>query len=212
MNVSTILITEDEARRKLEQYKSIITKKRVAEDDKLQSLYASVVKGARVLNLAGAFRQAGLNELNQPKLAIARADWPVVRCVRNPYLPGYNSSRGTVGFTHIFKPRGWMSEWDTRRTATNIVLPNDTFTFQQRTGVGDWGALRSPVPHIPPDCRPKYGLHNYHILFEVERWEREYPVDPFLLRRISGMLYVVEAEWELTELEASLLSSMAQGT
>lgn len=71
-------------------------------------------------------------------------------------------------------------------------------------------SLTSPVPHIPPDCRPKFGLNNYHILFEVKEW-KSYPVDPFLLRRISGMLFVVEAEWELTELEASLLESMQAG-
>lgn len=67
--------------------------------------------------------------------------------------------------------------------------------------------LRSAVPHIPPSIRPEFALSNYHILFEVKEWA-VYPVDPFLLRRISGMLFVVEAEWELTELEVMLLSSM----
>lgn len=51
-------------------------------------------------------------------------------------------------------------------------------------------------------------LSRYHILFEVERWQR-YPVDPFLLRHIAGPFYTVEAEWELSALEASLLSALA---
>jgi hypothetical protein len=41
-------------------------------------------------------------------------------------------------------------------------------------------------------------------------WEA-YPVDPLLMRRISGMLFVIEAEWELYLLEALLLASMVQG-
>jgi hypothetical protein len=67
--------------------------------------------------------------------------------------------------------------------------------------------LKSAVPHIPANLRPKFKLNNYHILFEVQNWE-EYPVDPFLLKRVVGNLFIVIAEWELTELEASLLGSM----
>jgi len=206
MNVNTLVITKEQAQAKLDQYRSIVEKRRVVEDDHLQSLYASISKGARVLNLAAAFKQTGLNEKHQPKLAIARADWPDVSCRFEP-----SSQRGSVGFNN-------SPVWNHRATATNIVLPRDTFSFQYekhpkhgyREFVGGWSRLRSPVPHIPPECRPKFGLHNYHILFEVEEWQT-YPVDPFLLRRISGMLFVVEAEWELTPLEAELLASMRAG-
>jgi len=65
-------------------------------------------------------------------------------------------------------------------------------------------------PHIPPALRPKINLKNFHILFEVQSWE-EYPVDPFLLRRIQGNLFLIIAEWELTPLEASLLEAMKKG-
>ncbi|MEW6129605.1 MAG: hypothetical protein AB1757_21370 [Acidobacteriota bacterium] len=210
MNVNTILITREEAERKLDQYKSITAKKRVAEDDKLQSLYAAVSKGARVLNLAQAFKQTGLNEQQQPRLAIARADWKTVFCFRNPYTRNHSHSPHTVGFTD-------SNRWNMYASARNILLPANTFAFRMRQATYgstydvDWSILRSAVPHIPPACRPKNGLHNYHILFEVEKWEKEYPVDPFLMRQISGMLFVIEAEWELTPLEASLLSSMTQG-
>jgi len=66
------------------------------------------------------------------------------------------------------------------------------------------------VPYIPPDVRPRFAPINYHILFEVKKWEA-YPVDPFLMRRISGMLFIIEGEWELSPLEAELLASMIQG-
>lgn len=200
MNVSTILISQQEAQFKLDQYKSIVTKQRTKEDDKLQSLYAAVSKGARVINIANAFKETGLNDKGQPKLAIARADWKTVYCFPRRQFGGiWRPSEGNVGFTAT-------DLWDHLATRQNILLPDYTFNNQVLTQK----SLRSPVPHIPPACRPRYGLHNYHILFEVENWE-EYPVDPFLLRRISGYLFVVEAEWELTELEASLLGAMMQG-
>ena len=82
-----------------------------------------------------------------------------------------------------------------------------TPAYQYRVADVPWSQLRTHVPHVPPDVRPRFKLSNYHILFEVKAWE-EYNVDPFLLRRIAGHLYVVEAEWELTELEASLLKAL----
>jgi hypothetical protein len=31
------------------------------------------------------------------------------------------------------------------------------------------------------------------------------------MRRMSGMIFIIEAEWELSQLEAQLLASMMQG-
>ncbi|HWQ34865.1 MAG TPA: hypothetical protein VNQ79_18625 [Blastocatellia bacterium] len=194
MNVSTLTISREEAGRKLDEYKSVLSKLRTDEDEKLQSLYAAVAKGARVLNLAGAFKEAGLNEQCQPRLAIARADWREVFCHRNPPLPDWRHTSSTAGFND-------KARWNHQATARNLLLPDDTFVWPAAT---KWRRLSSPVPHIPPSVRPRFSLENYH------NWQ-EYPVDPFLLRRIDGMLFVVEAEWELTELEAALLASMRQG-
>ncbi|HEX8266087.1 MAG TPA: hypothetical protein VF596_11820 [Pyrinomonadaceae bacterium] len=63
------------------------------------------------------------------------------------------------------------------------------------------------MPHVPPEIRPKTQLSNWYILFEAN-WE-EYPIDPFLLRRIGDtMFFIVEEEWELTELEAMIASGL----
>lgn len=193
MNVSTIVVSQEEAQAKLDQYKRIVQKKRVPEDAKLESLYAAVSKGARALNVLNAFKEVGLNELKQPKLAIARADWKEVFC-RTWSMSGPN-------YGIRFTDRNQF-----RTLARDVNVPLDLRAADLFNGNG----LKSPVPHIPPDVRPKFGLHNYHILFEVKEWQ-SYPVDPFLMRRISGMLFVVEAEWELTPLEASLLESMNLG-
>lgn len=196
MNVNTILISPEEAYIKLDEYKSLTERQRTDEDRLLLSLYNRIKAGGRVLNLASAFKQTGLNELGQPRMAIARADWYTVNFV--PRLDFSSSWRvsGAGGFTD-------KARWNKNATQQNIALPARTFDDSLLTS----NRLHSPVPHIPPSIRPEFALSNYHILFEVKEWE-VYPVDPFLLRRISGMLFVVEAEWELTELEAMLLSSM----
>lgn len=206
MDVDTILVSKDEAQQKLDEYQSVNAKVRQEEDAKLKALYKAVANGARVMNLSAAFTKTGLNELLQPRLAVARADWKLVYCFSRPTkLDGsYNSGINTVGFSD-------REQWEMSASRKNILLPDNTFSVSP-----DWPnkyrGLRSPVPHIPPKHRPvNSGLHNYHILFEVERWE-EYPADPYLLRRIQGMLFVVWAEWELTELERSLLASIASGT
>jgi len=58
--------------------------------------------------------------------------------------------------------------------------------------------------------RCRTGAPKANGLFEVKE-RKAYPVDPFLMRRISGMLFIIEAEWELSQLEAELLASMMQG-
>ncbi len=203
MNVSTLIISATEAKQKLDQYRSIVGKRRLKEDDKLEALYSAVSKGARVLNLTAAFKQTGLNERGEPKLAIARADWPTVyfhpRAVIGKGFSSWTILHGAGGFSPT-------ARWNNLAITQNLALTKNTFEDRALTR----GTLESPVPHIPPCLRPRFGLHNYHILFEVQEW-KAYPLDPFLLRRISGMLFVVEAEWDLTSLEAELLASMRGG-
>jgi hypothetical protein len=189
MNVDTIIITQDEALAKLNEYAGLTVRQFNEEDERLRQLYKAVSKGARVLNIANAFRETGLNEQGHPNLAIARADWKDVRCRLD--------RDGAAKFSD-------RNSW--RTYAADITLSKGTFTSVPSS---TW--IKSAVPHIPPAIRPKISLSNFHILFEVDQWEQDYPVDPFLLRRIQGDLFVVIAEWELTPLEASLLGAMRQG-
>ena len=195
MKVTTLLVTKEEAERKLLAYKRLQERQRTQEDEKLATLYKAVAGGARVINVAAAFRETGLNDKGQPRLAIARADWRNVCFHPNP---GW-SSNSRRGFND-------SRQWNERATVANFVLPSGVFDAKLLTK----NNLSSPVPHIPPELRPRWALRNYHILFQVEKWN-VYPRDPFLLRRIAGMLFVVEAEWDLTELEAALLASMREG-
>jgi hypothetical protein len=61
------------------------------------------------------------------------------------------------------------------------------------------------VPPVPPGLQPKFGLGNYHILWEAE-WEMVAPKDPALLKHIGGDLYAVLATWDLTEIERTVLA------
>src|SRR5688500_6094821 len=113
MNVSTIEIPKEEALSKLAEYRRLNRRQIQPEDAQLRQLYQKVSKGARVIDINEAFRSTGLNEFDQPKLAIARADWRTVffRC-------GDSNGAG------VFKDH---TNW--RRYVADIALPDGTFPF-----------------------------------------------------------------------------------
>lgn len=198
MNVPIIKVERAEALSKLRDYKALNKSQKTREDERLQSLYQAVSKGARVINVANAFKITGLNENGEPKLALARADRKTVWFHPRAGFEDYRQrSEGGGGFAPT-------NNWKWTNTAQNYALPANTFDDKKLAH----NRLKSRVPYIPPNVRPTIHLRNFHILFEVEKWEVEYPRDPYLLRRIEGHLFVVVGEWELTELEASLLGAM----
>jgi hypothetical protein len=202
MNVHTIEVPPDLARLKLDEYKALRENQRTTEDRLLERAYKAVAGGARVIDISQAFRSTGLNEFGQPRLAIARADEKFCRFRSDAE---YQSNRILPSG---YRPGFTINEtWNSYASRSNILLPVGVFPGPQKI-TGQF--LRTQVPHIPPSARPVYKLENYHVLFEVKKWEA-YSVDPYLLKRISsGYLFIVEAEWELTELEASLLGSMSE--
>lgn len=197
MNITTLTISGKEADHKARIYGDIPASRRTEEDELLLSIYRAAGKGKRILDVARAFRDTGLHPTNgYPKLAITRADFSTVFFHPRRTLDSSWWTGGAGGFS----PK---RDWDQRATRMNFALPMGTFDDDHLVR---GQRLRSPVPHVPPELRPQGGLDTYHILFEAE-W-KAYPVDPFLLRHVTGMLFVVEAEWELTELEATLLGAM----
>lgn len=203
MNVDTVTIPRETAARKVADIKALTKSQRTEEDDALLSLYTSIAKhNARVITLGAAFRQTGLNELGQPKLAIARGDWGHVIFSqhgesRTEWNPKYRAWYRSGKFSEAGLP--------TTRASAVRLRPNVFPEFELPK------LLRTTVPHVPADVRPKFHLRNYHILFEVDKWTEEMPVDPFLLKHVMGDTYAVLAEWELTDLEASILGGMRMG-
>lgn len=179
MDVNTITIDKEEALEKLQEYRNIAKSKRREEDVDFRRMFRAAAKGYPLIDVSMAFQQTGLNEKNQPRLAMARADWENCHFWRYDKRFCYSARYKTNSFRIPEKA------WDWNKAQSNLV---------------------TPVPFIPPKLRPDGNISNYWILFEVQDW-KSYPADPFLLQQVSGWLYSVIGEWELTDLERSLLSN-----
>jgi hypothetical protein len=123
-----------------------------------------------------------------PRLAICRADSRFV------------FSRGvTTTGAVVFNAGGSQRKGDT------VELPDGTFPAASTS----WQAFRTMLPTIPPALRPPYKLGGYHILWEVESWEKATPPgDPALLKHLGGDLYVLLAVWDLSDLERAVLAGV----
>jgi hypothetical protein len=203
MNVATLQISPILAAQKLEQYKAMPISKRTEEDELLIKTYKQAIKGLRLLDVEKAFLQTGLDDKGRPLLGLARANWSVVYCHPRPWCnkPYPHHLSYSPGFSMIQRGSD-CAGYNTLYLRDNLFNMDDTKGSYFQSGV------RSQVPYIPPDIRPDKP-HLYTILFEAT-WE-EYPVDPFLMRHVYGSLYAIEAEWELTALEQSLLSMIHAG-
>lgn len=183
MDVTTISVPREYALNKLEEYSHIQSEKRLQEDTELRRMWKWAADYP-LINVAQVLKEQGVRENGHPKLALAKADWET--CHFSRWDNDYSSS----------------ARYHSKKYA--IELPINTYSYPDVLG---WFRLQISVPHIPPHLRPDDDLSHYHILFEVEKWT-EYPADPFLLRQISGWVFAVIGEWDLTELERSILSGM----
>jgi hypothetical protein len=83
--------------------------------------------------------------------------------------------------------------------------------FDRSGQLSTWGTpyrdgIQTSVPIIPPRFTPQTGLHNYHVLWEVEKWDVVTPPkDPLLLKRVSPNVFGVLAAWDLTDVERAVL-------
>lgn len=182
-NVSTIIVPPEVAEQKLNEYKTVLRTQRRVEDNEMRRMYKAASKGKPIIDVSAAWKSTGLKD-GYPRLALARANWE--ECFFNKWQKEFCDQRRRMRA---------REHW--------IRIPED---------IWDWHAVGpkmvgTAVPFMPPSVRPKRWLSSYHILFEVEKWT-EYPADPFLLKHITGWLFVVEAEWDLTELERALLSGL----
>lgn len=185
MDVQQIKVTRDEARvlyRKYKEHAHYST----PLDREIQRAYQLIAQGRLVIDAVQAVKDAGVDLQGRPKLALVRADAKM--CYWDPLWSG---RAGTFQ----------MDEWPRGHRGRQLV-------------VRDWPAIpaktarqQAVVPLIPVEHRPKRGLANYHVLFEAV-WEKAPPVDPMLLRRIGKSdLWVVLAQWDLTEVERAVLKS-----
>jgi hypothetical protein len=210
MNVPQILVTREQAMREYKEYSDALKRNPSAEyllD--LKRAYGHMRRGHPVLDIWQAFKEQGLDANGDPRLAVSRADYAEVHLTK--LIP-----EGRAIFQAIFSDRArWPhTSWRARSNGKltdiredDVTLPPGTFNYPlDPKGHLMRVHLVTKVPIIPARFIPPHGLSNYHILWEVEKWDISTPPrDPFLLKRISPNVFVVLAAWELTDLERAVL-------
>lgn len=175
-----------QARALAREYRDAVKRRRNAEDEAIAKSYTALAKGKRVIALTPTIEAAGLDASGLPRLAAVRAD--LTRCK-------VEVRRDSVAFG----PDNWWSGSERFKIKTlRTSLARETFNSGPR-------AASAIVPLIPPRFRPAGDLKAYTLLFEAE-WGPVAPVDPVLLKRLHGDLYVVLAAWDLTPVERAAIA------
>lgn len=205
MNIEKITLPKDEAIYKLEQYKKNLGKmqgKRVAKEvraayEAALAGYKVLAKGTPLIDLNEVIVAGGFDHKERPRLAIARSDQTSCKVRRR-------TNNMCIFLTNL----NWAGYQKTVRSNTysievNLGLP----ALRQVEGF-------SLVPVVPGQVLSKLrggNLHDYFTLYEVEQWADNYKDimpdrDPYLLKHIGGALYAVIDQWDLTDLERSVMS------
>lgn len=168
------------ARQRLRAYRDARAPK-TPQDVAIMKAYRQIVRGKTVIRAHESIRQAGFDEQGRPRLAMARANEKRIDC--------------NVWSNRIeFAPDAYV-RWNSARNIT-IKLEQDSKRMQARG--------RAVVPLIPLHLRPRGSLYPYYVLWEAA-WQA-LPVDPLLLRKLTGDLYIVLAAWDLTAVEQAALA------
>lgn len=194
MNTPTISMPVEVARQKLRAYRARQHKDADEIYRRCEQAYAELAKGTPLIDVQEAIRQVETDHKSRPKLAIARAD------------------RKEVEF--YWRSGSQLASFDTRlNNADNPEL--HIHIDMGRTCKHDAYHTRgyAMVPMVPADVRPAAGqLRDWFILWEVDEWHDRRqltpPRDPYLLKHIGGTLYAVLAEWDLTEIERSIMQNI----
>lgn len=194
MELATIEMPAEEAKARLEEYRTSLTHDRNAQDERIAAGYRVLARGLPIIKLAESIHRGGYFDNGLPRIAVARADsqdcWVRIEgwngdLIYSSVDPGSNPPN-----------RGALVNASTVRVTT----PERSQPVKQA-----WRG-HTIMPIIPPQHRPNpRRLHRFHILWEVEEWTLVPPKDPALLRWIGGDLWAVAATWDLTELERAVL-------
>jgi hypothetical protein len=189
VNLSTIVIPEDEARARLAEYEAAIRQERNAQDEALAMGYRAAARGLPIIRLSETITAGGyFDDNNLPRIAVIRATEKqcYVRWSGNDlvYNDGVSRNQGAL-----------VGKWTVR-------VPIAEPPAGRR-----WHGGQTVVPLIPPRYRPRWPrLGSCHLLWEVHSWTPVPPEDPALIRHIRGDLWAVLAVWDLTELERAVLA------
>jgi len=217
MNCDTLTISRDDATRQLAQYEraALDRPQQVTSlDEQIMRALKVGASGGRLLDLNAAIASGGANRAGLPKLAFARADakhtnwlpnreWNVGADGRHTSNGGgafYFGAQRNVSSPHQCQGLTWNVSW---------TVPPDTLPH---TSFSQWRPrYKALAPLIPLPVRPKAHLKNFALLWEANWHPDQPPVDPFLLRPLTGSLFEIVAEWDVTPLELAAVRSALRG-
>lgn len=225
MNVPTIDVDRDEARKKVEEFTARRRRNLTEMDKALYKGYKALAEGLALIDVNEAVRQGGVFEdTGLPKIALSRPDFKVCYCRFSRAYPDGRTAEWGCTFQAFENTDGaeWKafrgtvpensSPWEVAEQRNlRIEIPTGTMPEPpgdvQRSRRKVWATARTLVPDVPLQYRPEGDAENYLVLWEVDKWELRAPHDPLLLERIAHPVYVVVAQWDLTPLEQKLLEA-----
>lgn len=197
--IPKITLPKEQAREEWKKYCEVLKKRKENYLKVMKDAHYQMKEGRELIDVYKIMKEIGLNENNQPRLAIARADLKQVYFVKQDEGTGFFSED--------------KSTWGDLKD--NVALPQNTFDIHWERKAGSesnasWNIkdkeLGTKVPIVPVEILPDGNLKSYYILWETNEWE-ELPEtkDPILLKRISENLFAILGTWDLTELEQSVI-------
>lgn len=199
MDLTTIEMDPAEARQhadELEAHRKHLT----PEEEAFLDGYRALASGRPIINLRETIAAGGCFDDDNyalPRLAVARAfdSWVTVTRDFVGRLTFHTSSNRNVA---------WKLDLG------RVMRPLNSSIGEYAT----YGSRRAMVPPVPIGTRMRLGAPRRGgwrprlTLFEVGEWAwtPRPPGDPALLRHVGGDLYVVEATWDLTDLERAVLA------
>lgn len=206
MEVEQIAVPKKKAQEEFEEWKEMLRYAPIQLAKDMAKLYGHMRHGGKVIDIFEAMKLAGVNNEGDPKLAIVQADSKQVRFVKNSrWENGQNFANGGGVFCRQLNNR-----W--REFKEDVRIPHEFFpSWAIENGQIVRVRIQTPTPIIPAKILNPLRSHkieNYHILWEVEKWN-QVPKDPILLKRITPNMFLVLATWDLSPLEKAVIRGRA---
>ncbi|MFN2504682.1 MAG: hypothetical protein ABR540_10750 [Acidimicrobiales bacterium] len=146
MDLDTIEMDREEARKAFSEYRAAVRKRHDAEGEAIMRGYRALAQGHQLIRLRQVIQAGGVDERGLPRLAVMRAD--------EPWCWVQRSYQGDVSFAFERYPSS------NRKTGV-YRFPEGTLDLQggrvYQSGLWWWN-LRAIVPSVPPALRPAHAL------------------------------------------------------
>jgi hypothetical protein len=204
MTIQTISMPKKEAEKEWKNYRDVLKNRSEKYLEELYYCFSHMKRGRKLIDIIELMKEIGLNEKEQPRMAIANCSFKEIIFSKS------NDGSGE------FKTNN--SNFS-REKKFIVKLPSQTFknwsrlTDEEFNKLPAWNRnriknieLKTKVPIVPAQFLPKGKLENYYILWEVDKWEEIPPRrDPILLKRLSENLFAILSVWKLSRLEQSII-------